>query len=335
MKHYQNHSLLSHNTFGFLVSCSDFYQYEKKEELIELYNEGVFRGQWLPIGDGSNLLIKNDLDYPVIQSNIKTMEVIEDSEKKCLVYVGAGVVWDDFVQWTITQQLGGVENLSLIPGRVGASPVQNIGAYGVEAKDVIRRVEVYDTKENKFRVIEATDCAFEYRGSLFKKEKQLIVVGVTYELIKAPYYELKLDYGNVREVLQGLDTITLQDVRNAIVDIRMSKLPLPSEIGSAGSFFKNPVVSKTEFERLQQDYPTVPFYEVADGYKIPAAWLISQCGWKGKNIGAAGVYEKQPLILVNRGGATGDDVLFLMKQIQLSVKDRFAIQLHPEVCLIQ
>lgn len=335
MKHYQNYSLLSHNTFGFSVSCSDFYQYEKKEELEQLYKEGIFQGNWLPIGDGSNLLIKNDLNYPVIQSDIKTIEIIEETEKKCLVKAGAGVVWDEFVQWTISHQLGGVENLSLIPGRVGASPVQNIGAYGVEAKDVIRRVEVYDTKENIFKTLEGTDCAFEYRGSVFKKEKQLIVVSVTYELTKAPYYELKLDYGNVREVLQELDTISLQDVRNAIVDIRMSKLPLPSEIGSAGSFFKNPVVSKAEFERLQRSYPTIPFYEVADGYKIPAAWLISQCGWKGKNIGAAGVYEKQPLILVNRGGAKGEDLLFLMRQIQLSVKDQFAIQLHPEVCLIQ
>lgn len=335
MKHQQNYSLLKHNTFGFSVQCSDFYVYDKKEDLIQLYNEGVFSQKWLPIGGGSNLLILNDLEYNVVQSNIQQIEVIEGGEKNCLVYVGSGVIWDDFVQWSISKNLGGIENLSFIPGMVGASPVQNIGAYGVEAKDVIRRVEVYDTKQNKFYYVEAADCLFEYRGSVFKRDKHLIVVGVIYQLTKEPYYELKLDYGNVREMLKDLSTITLKDVRDVIVNIRKSKLPLPSEIGSAGSFFKNPVISKSEFETLRTTYPDIPFYEVSDGYKIPAAWLISQCGWKGKNIGAAGVYEKQPLILVNRGGAKGEDVLFLMKQIQMSVKCQFSILLNPEACLIQ
>lgn len=333
MKHFHNYSLLPHNTFGFDVVCSDFYEYDSKEELSVLYNQGVFSNQYLSVGGGSNLLLMNDLSYPVVHSNILGVEVVDERETSVDVYAGSGVVWDDFVQWCISRDLGGVENLSFIPGCVGASPVQNIGAYGVEAKDVIKRVDVYNTKDDTFFSLDNKECQFEYRGSVFKKEKHLIVVGVLYELTKGTH-EFKLDYGNVKDVL-GDKEVTLNSIRKTIVDIRMNKLPLPSEIGSAGSFFKNPVVDVSKFQSMQSEYANMPFYALEDGYKIPAAWLISQCGWKGKNIGAAGVYEKQPLILVNRGGAKGEDVVFLMKQIQLSVKDKFDIQLHPEVCLVR
>ena len=334
MKHFSHYPLQKHNTFGFSVQCADFYQYDQKEDLQQLYSQGVFNGKWLPIGGGSNLLLLNDLDYAVIHSQINFIRIEKETDDRVWVRAGAGVIWDDFVQWSVENQLGGIENLSFIPGTVGASPVQNIGAYGVEAKDVIREVEVYDTKENRFYSMDAASCRFEYRGSIFKELKHLIVVSVVYELA-TKNYSLKLDYGNVREVMKEKGDESLSTVRNAIIEIRKSKLPLPEEIGSAGSFFKNPVVDAPLFQSIFEKYPSMPYYSLEEGYKIPAAWLISQCGWKGKSIDAAGVYEKQPLILVNRGGATGADILFLMHQIQLSVKDKFNILLHPEVCLVE
>lgn len=333
MKHYQSYSMLQHNTFGIDVRCADFYEYENKEELQQLYADGALK-KFLCVGEGSNLLLLNDIDYTVLHSAIKEVKITDETAENVWVKVGSGYVWDSFVEWTIAHQLGGVENLSFIPGMVGASPVQNIGAYGVEAKDVIAEVEVYDAQENRFFTLKNDECDFEYRGSIFKKNPQWIVTSVVYKLDKVEAHSFKLDYGNVKEVLGDRD-VTLENIREVIVKIRKEKLPLPSEIGSAGSFFKNPVVTEEKYLKMKSEYETMPSFKVENGYKIPAAWLISQCGWKGKTVGHAGVYEKQPLILVNRGGATGEEVVYLMKQVQQSVAEKFEIELHPEVCIIK
>lgn len=330
-----NYSLLNHNTFGLGVSCDSFYQFETKEDLQELYQKGLFESKWLTIGGGSNLLLMEDLDYPVLRSAMKKIEKLSETDCSVVVKAEAGVVWDDFVAYAVENNYGGVENLSYIPGSVGASPVQNVGAYGVEAKDVIDRVEVFDTRNGSFAFLDAADCAFGYRDSLFKHQPHYIVVSVEYNLSKMPFYEMKLDYGNVREEVEKSGEVTLSSMRKAIVSIRKKKLPEVTEIGSAGSFFKNPVVGADKYISLKSEYEEMPSYDLGHGeYKIPAAWLISQCGWKGKTMGKAGVYEKQPLILINTGGAKGDDVVRLMNSIQTSVQDRFGISLHPEVCII-
>ncbi len=333
MIYHSDYSLRRHNTFGLDVRCADFFVYENRDELLQLHRRGVFSGEWLPVGEGSNLLLMSDLQYPVVQSGIKTLAVESETDEEVVLRAGAGVVWDEFVLHCVSNGWGGVENLSFIPGLVGASPVQNIGAYGVEAKDVIADVEVFDTCKGEIFFLRNDECQFEYRGSVFKRNKQWLVVSVAYRLEKKNH-TFRLDYGNVLERMAG-KSVTLQNVRDTIVEIRREKLPLPAEIGSAGSFFKNPVVSTERFEALRAVYPDVPHYVLEQGVKIPAAWLISQCGWKGKRLGSAGVYEKQPLILVNLGGATGADILQLMRNIQDDVRKRFGISLEPEVCLVK
>ncbi len=333
MKHYRSYPLLKHNTFGIDVRCADYYEYETKDELRQLHAKGALQ-KFLCIGEGSNLLLLNDIDYSVLHSAMKKIEIADETDKNVWVRVGSGYVWDEFVEWTIEHQLGGVENLSFIPGMVGASPVQNIGAYGVEAKDVIAEVEVYDAREDRFFVLNNAQCAFEYRGSIFKGNVQWVVVSVVFKLEKLAAHTFRIDYGNIKAVL-GEKEVTLKNIREVIVKIRKEKLPIPSEIGSAGSFFKNPVVSEEKYREISESYEGLPFFKVENGYKIPAAWLISQCGWKGKNVGHVGVYEKQPLILVNRGGATGEEVLDLMRLLQKSVEEKFKIDLHPEVCIVK
>jgi UDP-N-acetylmuramate dehydrogenase len=332
MKHCKNYSLKKHNTFGIDVQCADFYEYEHKSELLEMYEQGVFENRWISVGEGSNLLFLGDLDYTVIHSVCHGCDIEKEGDT-VLVRVASGVVWDDFVHWAVERSFGGVENLSLIFGLVGAAPVQNIGAYGVEACDVILSVEVFDTQKGTFFEMPKSLCEFEYRGSIFKKKPHWIVVSVLFELTKKEHV-YRLDYGNVREQMHGKE-LSLDNVRQTIIEIRKSKLPLPSEMGSAGSFFKNPVVQESVYDDIKLRYEDVPFYRVEGGVKIPAAWLISQCGWKGKSVGMAGVYEKQPLILVNRGGATGAEVLNLMEEIQESVRTEFGILLSPEVCIIR
>ena len=252
--------------------------------------------------------------------------------------VGAGEVWDDFVAWAVERGLGGVENLSLIPGEVGASAVQNIGAYGVEAKDVIAMVEAVDLQSGEKRIFAPQECDYSYRQSIFKKQLKgrYAITYVTYRLQKTP--QLKLDYGNLRTVLTNQSTVnsqlSIRQVRQAIIDIRNAKLPDPKVQGNAGSFFMNPVVSREKFLSLQKDYPQMPYYEVEGGVKIPAGWMIDQCGWKGKALGRAGVHDKQALVLVNLGGATSDEIITLCNTICKDVKEKFGIDIHPEVNLI-
>ncbi len=349
MKDFTDYSLLNHNTFGMDVKAKRYVEYDNEEELKAIIP--TLSGEVLHIGGGSNLLFKGDFDGTVLHSAIKGIEELSGTQlptfnfqlstSEVLVRVGAGEVWDDFVAWAVEHGYGGVENLSLIPGEIGASAVQNIGAYGVEAKDVIALVEAMDLSNGQKRVFRTEECCYAYRQSIFKNELKgkYAITYVTYCLQKQPV--LKLDYGNLKAVLEKnsqLSTVNCQlsiaQVRQAIIDIRNAKLPDPKVQGNAGSFFMNPVVSREKFLSIQKDYPQMPFYEVEGGVKIPAGWMIDQCGWKGKALGRAGVHDKQALVLVNLGGASSEEIITLCNTICKDVYDKFGIDIHPEVNLI-
>ncbi len=333
----KNYSLLPHNTFGMDVKASVFMEYESVEELKDLLGQSsLVEGTWLHIGGGSNLLFTKDYPGMILHSAIKGFEVVGENEEEVLVRAGAGEVWDDFVAYAVEKGWYGAENLSFIPGEVGASAVQNIGAYGVEAKDLIVKVATIEVATGKERVFGNEECGYAYRESVFKHalKGKYIVTHVTYRLFKKLSY--RLDYGNVHSELEkrGCE-LTLENVRQTIIDIRESKLPDPKVQGNAGSFFMNPIVPRPLFEELQGKYPSMPFYEVdAERVKIPAAWMIDQCGWKGKQLGRAGVHNKQALVLVNCGGATGQEIIALSEEIQRSVLDKFGVRISPEVNFI-
>ncbi|MBP5306958.1 MAG: UDP-N-acetylmuramate dehydrogenase [Paludibacteraceae bacterium] len=334
MKIEEDYSIKPHTTFGVDADVSYYVEYETEEELKELIESGfLLDREVLSLGGGSNVLFCDDFDGVVLHSEIKGIEEVERTEDTVLLRVGAGEVWDDFVAWTIAHGFYGAENLSAIPGSVGATPVQNIGAYGVEAKDLIERVECVDTKSAYTVTFEGNELAFGYRDSAFKHDLKgiFIVTRVYYRLSLRPSF--KLDYGTIRKELEGKE-VTLQTVREAVMRIRNSKLPDPSVTGNAGSFFRNPVISRDRYEELEEEYPGMPHYEAEGGVKIPAAWLIEQCGWKGRTLGKAGVCETQPLVLVNRGGAYGHDILELSDQIRASVRGKFGIEISPEVILV-
>ena len=337
MKIQKDYPLLPHNTFGMDVKASLFMEYSSVEELKTLLAQQTWiPGEWLHIGGGSNLLFTKDYPGTILHSAIKGFEVTSEDEEKVIVRAGAGEVWDDFVAYTVSQGWYGAENLSLIPGEVGASAVQNIGAYGMEAKDLIVNVETVEVATGKERIFENSECQYAYRESIFKHalKGQYIVTHVSYRLDKTPVYHL--DYGNIRTELdkQGCQ-LTLQHVRNTIIGIRNSKLPDPQVQGNAGSFFMNPIVPRAQFEALLKDYPSMPHYILDnDRVKIPAAWMIDQCGWKGKQLGRAGVHSKQALVLINCGGATGQEVIALSEEIQQSVFQKFGIRIFPEVNFI-
>ena len=337
MNIYTDYSLKSRHTFGMDVKTALFIEYATKEELKEiLRSQPLEEGRWLHIGGGSNLLFMGDYPGTILHSSIKGYEVLNEDAEGVVVRVGAGEVWDDFVAYTVAQGWYGAENLSWIPGEVGASAVQNIGAYGVEAKDLIVNVETIEVATGEERIFSNAECVYAYRESLFKLslKGQYIVTHVSYRLKKTPSYHL--DYGNVRaELAKANFDLTLANVRQVIIDIRQAKLPDPNVQGNAGSFFMNPIVPRAHFEALQKDYPQIPHYEVdTDRVKIPAAWMIDQCGWKGKRLGNAGVHDKQALVLVNCGGATGAEVVRLSEEIQQSVFKMFGIQIYPEVNFI-
>lgn len=332
MKKYNNYNLLNHNTFGMNVCADTFIEYDSETELQEIIPQ--LSGDVLHIGGGSNLLFKSDYKGTVLHSGIKGYEIVDENDDEVLVRVGAGEVWDDFVAYAVERGWGGVENLSIVPGEVGASAVQNIGAYGVEAKDVIALVEAVELTSGVKRCFGNVECDFSYRHSIFKSQLKgrYAITYVTYRLMKHP--SLKLEYGNIKSVLAGKENIGIADVRNAIIEIRNAKLPDPKVLGNAGSFFMNPIVDKETFLKIQKDYPSMPFYDVEDGVKIPAGWMIEQCRWKGKSLGRAGVYEKQALVIVNLGGATPDEVKALCEAVCKDVKDKFGVEIHPEVNFI-
>ena len=325
------YSLLSHNTFGIDVSAARFLEYASVEELQQQIAQGAVTTPFLHIGGGSNLLFTKDYDGLILHSCIEGIEVTEEDERTVSVRVGAGVVWDDFVAYCVAHGWYGAENLSLIPGEVGAGAVQNIGAYGVEVKDLITAVETVNIQGDQ-RVYSIEECGYAYRNSIFKRpeNKSVFITYVRFRLSKEEYYTL--DYGTIRQELGKYPELTLPVVRKVIIDIRESKLSDPKVMGNAGSFFMNPIVSKEKLLALQQEYPQIPYYELADGQvKIPAGWMIDQCGWKGKSLGPAAVHDKQALVLVNRGGAKGSDIIALSDAVRASVREKFGIDIHPEV----
>lgn len=331
------YSLLHHNTFGIDAWCRDFKEYASIDELRSLLPE-LKTSRWLHIGGGSNLLFVNDFPGLILHSGITGFEELGRDEQYVWIRVGAGNVWDDFVAYCIDNGYFGLENLSLIPGEVGASAVQNIGAYGVEAGQYIDKVETIDTETGAIRVFEKAECQYEYRSSIFKHEYKgrYIVTHVVYRL--SLNFSPDLEYGAVVREMQAHDinplTVTAKQLRNLIIDVRKSKLPDPDEIGSAGSFFVNPVVSVEKFESLKKIYPDIPHFTLKSGVKIPAGWMIEKCGWKGRSLGPVGVYSKQALVIVNLGGATGEDIVRISDAVRSDVREKFGIQIYPEVNFI-
>ena len=328
-----NYSLKAHNTFGIDAKCRQFIEYATETEALEVAK--LLREERKPfiiIGGGSNLLLTKDYEGIVVHATVKGVER-HGQRLTC----GAGEEWDSIVARSLEMGLYGAENLSLIPGDVGASAVQNIGAYGAEAKDLIRRVQAVEIASGKVCEIDHTACEYGYRQSRFKHDwkNQYLIVSVEYEFSET--FEPRLDYGNIRAELEhrGISEPTPQQLRQTIIDIRLAKLPDPKVMGNAGSFFMNPIVSKAKYESLAAQYDKLPYYELdADHVKIPAGWMIDQCGWKGKSLGRAGVHDKQALVLVNLGGATGEEIVTLCEAIQNDVKAQFDIDIYPEVNII-
>ncbi len=303
-------------------------EYRSVEELRTLLDK--YRGEEiLAIGAGSNLLFRGDYDGVVLHSAMRRARALDENGDEVLIEAESGLVMDELIAQLCDMGLWGLENLSHIPGEVGASAVQNVGAYGVEAKDAIVRVNTIAIADGQERVFENAECRYGYRDSIFKNELkgQYIVTSVVYRLWKTPHPVL--DYGHLRAVTG--DMPTPNQVREAVMQIRKQKLPEVSELGSAGSFFKNPIVACEVYERIAAEYGKVPHFEQDGGVKIPAAWLIEQCGWKGKRVGGAQVYEKQPLVIVNADHATPEDVMTLAEQICQSVQEKFGISISPEV----
>lgn len=326
------YDLSSQNTFRMKVSCECFVEYENVKELEGL-NFDKLPKPLLHIGEGSNLLFTRDFPGTVLHSNIEFIKYVDVGFDEVPVMVGAGVSFDNFVEETCRHGLWGAENLSLIPGEVGAAAVQNIGAYGVEVKDIISGVVCFDLKERRKVRFTAAECRYGYRSSMFKEEEnkgRYIVTSVLFRLSRKPVP--RTEYKGVLEALAGNEPSSPMDVREAIIKLRRKKIPDPAEIGSAGSFFKNPVVSAAQFADISPD-GSAPHYVLPDGsVKIPAAWMIESCGLKGESEGGAQIYENQPLVIVNATGeATSEDVLSLERKIIDAVKSRFGVELHPEV----
>ena len=326
------------NTFGIEAQCSRYLEYATTEEAISV-SEELRResGLYMIIGAGSNLLLTADYEGTVVHSAIRGISLTEQPDGNALLRCGSGETWDDVVAWTVERGFADLANLSLIPGEVGASAVQNIGAYGAEACQFIHDIRAVDITTGQPVIIHKEDCLYGYRDSLFKHEwkNRFLITHVSYRLNRQSC--LNLEYGNLRAELkrQGIDSPTPQQLRQVIIDIRRSKLPDPAEQGNAGSFFMNPVVSRKKYEELVAAYPQMPHYYIdEDSEKIPAGWLIDQCGWKGRSLGRAGVHPKQALVLVNLGGATGQDIVALCQAIQADVKQKFGISLKPEVNIV-
>lgn len=335
MKISRDYSLLHHNTFHIEVKTKCFVEYDSEKELCDFLLSNSQK-PFLHIGKGSNLLFTKDYDGTVLHSNIKFIDVVKNLDipsNKVLLRVGSGVVWDDFVDYCVDNCYYGLENLSLIPGEVGAAAVQNIGAYGSEVKDFIYKVETINLETGKQKIFFVDECEYSYRKSIFKGlfKGQYAVTAVWFMLDKT--FNPTISYGAISKTLaeRGITKITSNTLRNVIIDIRRSKLPDPKDWGNAGSFFINPVIDKEQFSKIQQKYPSIPFYEVENGIKVPAGWLIEQCGWKGRSLGKAAVYEKQALVLINKGGATSKDIMNLSDAICTDVKKTFGITINPEV----
>ncbi|MDO4461343.1 MAG: UDP-N-acetylmuramate dehydrogenase [Bacteroidia bacterium] len=331
MNTYQKVSLKSYNSFGISSVANKLIECQSVEEVKSSLND-IKGSKYYILGGGNNVLFADLFDGIILRPNILGISVVNEDDNFIDVKAGAGEDWDSFVAYTVDKNYGGLENLSLIPGTVGASPVQNIGAYGAEVKDTIICVEGVFVSSGEYFSLTNEECLFGYRNSIFKSKYKgdAIITHVTFRLNKHP--EVNISYAPVRDAMAIRCTNTIQAVREEIINIRNNKLPDPKVTGNAGSFFKNPEVSSSVFNELKTNYPAIPSYQLTNGdVKIPAAWLIEHCGWKGKSLGRAAVHHIQPLVLINNGNATADDILKLANAIISDVKNKFGIELNMEV----
>ena len=331
-----DHDLKQYNTFGIAASAEAFVVVRSTKQLQRITK--LYKGPYFILGGGSNLLLTRDIDTLVVHVKLEGIAVKRKFKQAVYVEAGAGVNWHEFVLWTLKKDLGGVENLSLIPGTVGAAPIQNIGAYGVELKDVFRQLTAVDLKTGQVIRFRQKDCQFGYRDSIFKRKYKgkLLICSVTLKL-SGSNHKLNTSYGAIRQTLAAMKITSpgIADVSRAVIAIRSSKLPDPAKIGNSGSFFKNPIVANKLLKKIQQQYPNVPHYpQTVRTTKLPAGWLIEQCGWKGKRIGDTGCHKDQALVLVNYGNAKGTDIWQLAQDIIASVDKKFGITLTPEVNVI-
>ena len=334
----KNISLKPYNTFGIDAKAEYFCEINSLNDLREALRYDRHPKKYI-ISGGSNLLITKDIDALVLHINLKGIEVISEDLDHVILKVMAGENWHQMILWTLEQNYGGLENMSLIPGNTGTAPIQNIGAYGVELKDVFEACEALEVSTLKLRKFSNKDCQFGYRDSYFKNDgkEKFVITSVTFKLTKRGH-KLNMSYGTIADELKKtkIDKPTIKDISNAVVAIRKSKLPDPKELGNSGSFFKNPVLTASKFNIFTSNHPNAPFYKTSeDSYKIPAAWLIEQCGFKGQRFKNAGVHKDQALVLVNYGKATGEEILRLAHTIIDSVKEKFGIQISPEVNIME
>lgn len=331
-------SLKKYNTFGIDVRAKYFSEFTSAENLQNLLQPTL--NDQLPtliLGGGSNILFTKNFNGIVLKNEIKGIDIIHEDEEYVYVRAGAGENWHQFVLYCLHHNLNGVENLSLIPGNVGASPMQNIGAYGMEVKDVFHSLEAFHLSENSLQTFTLNDCEFGYRESIFKKKYkgEFAILYVTFRLSKKPHFNIS--YGAIKEELEKMNVTELsaQAISQAVINIRSSKLPDPKVIGNAGSFFKNPEITQQQFQELKSNFPGIITYPLENGnIKLAAGWLIEQCGWKGYRKGAAGCHEKQALVLVNYGNASGKEIYNLSEEIEISVKEKFKVAMEREVNVI-
>lgn len=333
----QNFSLKKHNTFGIEAKAREFVAVHSVDELRKVLEENPSKKKFI-LGGGSNMLLTQDIDALVIHVDLKGKRVIKEDDNHVWVESQAGENWHEFVLFTIDHNFGGLENMSLIPGNVGTTPVQNIGAYGTEIKDTFDSCEAMQISTQEMKTFTHAECNFGYRESIFKQEAkdQYIITSVVFKLTKSNH-KIKTSYGDIIAELanQNVTEPTLKDVSNAVIAIRKSKLPDPKELGNSGSFFKNPIVLKRDFEPIHAKFPEMKFYEVsATEVKVPAGWLIEQAGFKGKRFGDAGIHKNQALVLVNYGDATGQEILAVSRDIQQTVFEKFGIRIEAEVNVI-
>jgi UDP-N-acetylmuramate dehydrogenase len=334
IRFFENYSLRPYNTFDIEAKAKYFFEFTEIEDFKAFLQSNTIweKEKLLVIGEGSNILFLDDFDGLVVHPNIPGVYVINEDRQNIWLEVGSGEIWDDFVKYCVDAQLGGVENLSLIPGTVGAAPVQNIGAYGQEVSEVIEKVKGYDLDKNEAVEFSNQECRFTYRDSIFKRElkNRFVITSVVFKLDKFP--EFRLDYSNLEAKVTEKGAVSLENIKKAVDEIRSAKLPDIKELGSAGSFFKNPLVEIAEAERIEKHFGEIPVYLAGEGkVKIAAGWLVEKAGWKGFREGDVGVHEKQALVLVNYGQATGKQIFELSEKIKQSVLDKFGIELEREV----
>ena len=331
------YSLKKHNTFGIEAKAKKFIAVHSVDELTQVLHQNKEEKKFV-LGGGSNMLLTKDIDALVIHIDLKGKKIIDENDDFVWVESQAGENWHEFVLWTISQNFGGLENMSLIPGNVGTTPVQNIGAYGTEIKDTFISCKAVDIENQQLKEFSKAECQFGYRESVFKNEQKdkYIIASVVFKLTKKNH-KINISYGDIAGELNKNNIVepTLNDISNAVITIRQSKLPDPKELGNSGSFFKNPIVLKSEFNAIHKRFPEMKYYDISETeVKVPAGWLIEQAGFKGKRFGDAGIHKNQALVLVNYGNATGQEILNISKDIQNTIFEKFGIRIEAEVNVI-